>query len=329
MLTLMQQQLEQRLTPSQVAGGDSCRVFHGRGKCFLPIDWCNVDFFVGLVIITIYAPSQSHKDAADGERAVDVHENILADIVDLVTSQVDKVNASVGLEQQISTVLMQRRDQSGAPVSTVRGDLPEVAYAQRGPLRFLLSFGQQNVGYFLDIEPVRRWLEDNVNGAKVLNLFSYTCVFSVVAKAAGADSVVNIDLSRKSLEKGRENHRVNDIDDYSVRYLAHDILKSWGKLKKMGPYGVVIIDPPSFQKGSFVATKDYRKVLNKMPDLVASGGAFVACLNAPELYLDDFKTLIDDSCPGFIHVESLTNQHDFPESDAGRNLKMLVYRRVN
>ncbi len=55
----------------------------------------------------------------------------------------------------------------------------------------------------------------------VLNLFAYTCGF-VAAIAGGARQCMNVDMSRGSLNKGRDN-RLNEHDMRSVnswlRYL--------------------------------------------------------------------------------------------------------------
>ncbi len=105
----------------------------------------------------------------------------------------------------------------------------------------------------------RQFVYENAKDKKVLNLFSYTCSFSVCASKGEAKEIVNIDMAKNALNTGRLNHQKNNLDTKNVKFLPHNILKSWGKIKKSGPYDIIIIDPPSFQKGSFAATKDYEK----------------------------------------------------------------------
>jgi 23S rRNA (cytosine1962-C5)-methyltransferase len=162
----------------------------------------------------------------------------------------------------------------------------------------------------------------------VLNLFAYTCTFSVVALAAGASHVVNVDLSSRSLAVGRENHRINNQALSNVNFLALDILKSWGKLKKMGPYDIVIVDPPSFQKGSFIATKDYQKVIRRLPELLTVGGQVLAALNAPELGMNYLKALFNEYAPELQVASTLGPSSDFPEAHVGQHLKLLTFRRT-
>ena len=87
----------------------------------------------------------------------------------------------------------------------------------------------------------------------VLNLFAYTCAFSVVALQAGARLVVNVDMGQGTMATGQQNHQINGITA-GASFLVHDIFKAWGKINRSGPYGLVIVDPPSYQKGSFIAT---------------------------------------------------------------------------
>ena len=161
----------------------------------------------------------------------------------------------------------------------------------------------QNHGLFLDMAEGREWVRAFVRnyGAdqprlKVLNLFAYTCAFSVVALQAGAKQVVNVDMSHGAMAIGQQNHPINGITT-GATFLMHDIFKTWGKITRSGPYGLVIVDPPSYQKGSFIATKDYAKLMRRLPELLAPGGYALLCLNAPELGLDFLQDQMQELGP--------------------------------
>lgn len=297
----------QRL-PSQ---SDSYRIFHGRGKCFPLFDWLNIDAFGSLILITVFKlPAGLTEDALQAG---------LCSVMELMRRA----------DPALTSVLIQRRDLPSISLQALYGEIPPLWYAKRKGARFVLSFSQQNVGYFLDIEPLRVWLENNAANRSILNLFSYTCAFSVVAMLGGASSVINMDMSKKSLDRGRENHLLNGISVEKVKFFAHDILKSWGKIKKYGAYDIVIIDPPSFQKGSFIATADYAKILTKMDTLIAEQGVFVACLNAPEIAENEFKQWMAEHCTNFRLQESLARNEDCPDCESGKGLKMLVYKKYS
>ena len=82
----------------------------------------------------------------------------------------------------------------------------------------------------------RQWVQERSQGKRVLNLFAYTCGFSVAAKAGGANQVVNVDMAKGALSRGRDNHRLNEHDMSDVTFMGYDIFRSWGKITKYGPY---------------------------------------------------------------------------------------------
>jgi 23S rRNA (cytosine1962-C5)-methyltransferase len=294
------QQLQQK--NQQAEKIDSYRVFHGRGQCFPGLEFICIDFFHPILLITCYsAPPEGWLEELM-RRAGDY------------------------LSPGITGVLLQRRYQQGAPTEILWGQLPDELYAQRGDLRFHLPIAQQqNTGFFLDMEPGRRWLEQQAAGKRVLNLFAYTCAFSVVAVASGAAQVVNVDMSSRALQLGRFNHQLNRLEATASVFLAENILKSWGRIKRRGPYDLVIIDPPSYQPGSFIAAKDYARVVRRLPELMPDGGLVLACLNAPELRLEFLTTVFAEQCPNCQLLQRLEPHADFPDINPDQQLKLLVF----
>jgi 23S rRNA (cytosine1962-C5)-methyltransferase len=186
----------------------------------------------------------------------------------------------------------------------------------------------QNHGLFLDMAEGRRWVREHVAarpGLKVLNLFAYTCAFSVVARQAGAGHVLNVDMSHGAIAIGQQNHQLNGLAT-GASFMAHDIFKSWGKITRGGPYDLIILDPPSYQKGSFVASKDYARLMRRLPDLLAPGGHALLCLNAPELGLAFLQDQMRELAPQLAFVQRVPNPALFADVSAERALKVLVYR---
>ena len=163
-------------------------------------------------------------------------------------------------------------------------------------------------------------------GARVLNLFAYTCAFSVAALQGGAAHVVNIDMARGAIATGQQNHQLNGLHG-GAAFLAHDIFHSWGKITRAGPYELVIVDPPSYQKGSFVATKDYARLLRRLPDLLSDGGHALLCLNAPELSMGFLRGLVDEHAPALRFMERVPNPAVFAAVDDDRALKVAVFMK--
>ncbi len=116
---------------------------------------------------------------------------------------------------------MQHRYQEGAPAEVVIGDLNSSPVVVENGIRYQLDVGRnQNFGLFLDMRYGRDWVKERSKDKKVLNLFSYTCGFSLAAIAGGAKQVVNLDMAKASLNKGRQNHRLNEHDTSKVSFFS-------------------------------------------------------------------------------------------------------------
>jgi len=159
-----------------------------------------------------------------------------------------------------------------------------------------------------------------------LNLFSYTCAFSVAAIAGGAKQVVNVDISKAPLSKGRDNHRLNKQDTSKVKFEGVDIFKSYGRLKKYGPYELLICDPPSFQKGSVDIERDYSKIIRRIPQLMKENGDLMLCLNSPDLDENFLKSEVERECPDCQFIGKLPSPEVFKEAHQGKGLKVLLFK---
>ncbi|HEY0892754.1 MAG TPA: class I SAM-dependent methyltransferase [Cellvibrio sp.] len=282
---------------------DSYRVFHGRGRTFPGLEFVTVDFFQPVILMTLFVEPPTQW-------------------LDELIAQIHPLFASSN-----SVLVVQHRYMPNAPSEIIWSELPDLIYARRGNSLFNLHLAQQqNSGFFLDMESGRQWIEQHAAGKRVLNLFAYTCAFSVVAIAAGAEKVVNVDMSSAALNLGRTNHQLNNLAKSKSEFVAENILKSWSRVKKPGPYDLVIIDPPSYQKGSFIAEKDYAKVIRRLPELMPAGGLVLACLNAPELSEGFLRQQFVEQCPQAEFVERVKPHADFPDIDPEQQLKLLVYR---
>jgi 23S rRNA (cytosine1962-C5)-methyltransferase len=184
-----------------------------------------------------------------------------------------------------------------APEKPARGAPVESLEALENGLRFLIRPAQGlSVGLYLDMRETRAWLLGQAKGLTVLNLFSYTCAFGVVATAGGATRVLNIDTSRRVLDWGEENARLNGqpVDRYD--YVAGDVFDWLGRLAKKGQgFDIVISDPPSFsttRTTRFSAAHDYPLLAEAAARLVAPGGRLVACCNLSTLPPRRFEAMV-------------------------------------
>ena len=182
--------------------GETRLLFHGRGHCFIGYEDLTIDSFGPVVLIVLYRPRPS--DWLNG-------------LVHLLRIELDGIGA----------ILVQERFLSPPPTRLLWGELPETVEALEDGLRFRLRLGQgQNIGYFPDMAVGRQLVRSCAAGKRVLNLFAYTCGFSLAALSGGAQQVVNLDMNKGALELGRLNHQINGFDLRRVGFLPMELFRS-------------------------------------------------------------------------------------------------------
>lgn len=285
------------------------RLFHGRGRRFEGLEQLTCDWIQGQLIVAIFKQVD--------ELFIETLKQGLAALSE----------SDLWQQKQGKSIVVQHRYAEGAPSEVVLGELDSQPVVHESGLKYQLNIGRnQNFGLFLDMRYGRDWVKENSKHKNVLNLFAYTCGFSVAAIAGGADQVVNVDMSKGSLAKGRENHKLNEHNINQVKFLGYDIFRSWGKIKKMGRYDLIVIDPPSFQKGSFALTKDYKRILRKLPELLADGGEVIACVNSPQVTSQFLIDGMKEEAPELSFIERLDNPPEFEDTDPEASLKVLRFR---
>jgi 23S rRNA (cytosine1962-C5)-methyltransferase len=214
--------------------------------------------------------------------------------------------------QRLERRLRGRTVQDLAP-QCLQGPAPDGPQVVReNGVKFLIRLDAgYSVGLFLDQRDNRRRLLTNhvaahfpvraggLKGAAVLNTFAYTCGFSVVATLAGARTA-NVDLSRRSLDWGRENLALNGLDPTGQEFLQGDVFEWLRRLgRKTRRFDLVILDPPTFsrskERGVFRAEKDYDALVSCALPLVAEGGVLLASTNAAELRPEAFVARVREA----------------------------------
>jgi 23S rRNA (cytosine1962-C5)-methyltransferase len=282
---------------------ESRRLLHGRGHCFPGYEDLLIDWFSPVVLVSLYQPRP---------------DEWLQQLLAALQSEVPEMNA----------VLLQERYLPHGPVRVLSGQLPAELFACEAGLRYQLRLGEaQNIGFFPDMAVGRRLVRKLAAGRNVLNLFAYTCSFSVTGLAAGAEHVTNLDMNRGALQLGKRNHELNQLDLRQVSFLPQEFFRSVGKLKRLGPFGLIICDPPAYQGKSFKAERDWPKLLRKMNDLLAPAGDLVACLNGPHLEPDFLLQLTSEICPQLNLLQALQPGDDFPEAEQKRGGWLFHFRQ--
>ncbi|MDO9417722.1 class I SAM-dependent rRNA methyltransferase [Pararhizobium sp.] len=115
----------------------------------------------------------------------------------------------------------------------------------------LTSF--RHVGVFPEQLAHWSWVVEQQRAAgrplKVLNLFGYTGVASLIAARAGAE-VTHVDASKRAIAWARENQTLGKNDHLPIRWICDDAMKFIQREERRGSrYDIILTDPPKFGRG--------------------------------------------------------------------------------
>ena len=121
-------------------------------------------------------------------------------------------------------------------------------------VRFLGRFTSfRHLGFFPEQAANWTWIDEQVRAAgrpiRLLNLFGYTGVLSLVAAAAGAQ-VTHVDASKRAIGWARENAELAGLADRPVRWICEDARRYVQREARRGSrYDGIILDPPKYGRG--------------------------------------------------------------------------------
>jgi len=187
--------------------------------------------------------------------------------------------------------LPEKNEDRAAPV-LIEGDAsaPIETVVEENGMRFSLDFAAgYSAGLFID-QRANRALVRKRGFKRLLNTFAYTCSFSVAAALSGAQTV-SVDLSRKSLDRGEENFKLNGLDPSPAgghRFYADDVMDSLPRLARKGEvFDAIILDPPTFSRGNkgrkFQVERDFEELLLAALEVAAPNANILLSTNCTRL----------------------------------------------
>jgi 23S rRNA (cytosine1962-C5)-methyltransferase len=167
-----------------------------------------------------------------------------------------------------------------APSRALEGLAPDVRVAkgagariqvEENGARYLADLAEgQKTGWYYDQRDNRAFIASLAKGKSVLDAYSYTGGFGILAARAGAQEVVCLDSSAPALALAEESARANDVKIQAVRA---DVFEELERLAAAGErFDIVLADPPPFvksRKDLEAGARAYRK-LARMAALVTA-----------------------------------------------------------
>lgn len=176
----------------------------------------------------------------------------------LVTELLDQLVHPQGILERSDKEF--REEEGLEPVTRpLHGTVPPHILIEEDDLRFVVDpHHGLKTGFYLDQREARRRLRGLVSSdQRVLDAFSYTGAFGVVAASCGA-RVVCLEGQERFVELAKENARLNGVSD-RMEFVAGDAfywLEAVGRRSRR--FDCVLLDPPSLAKRKAEAPKGRR-----------------------------------------------------------------------
>ncbi|GGD51975.1 class I SAM-dependent rRNA methyltransferase [Lacimicrobium alkaliphilum] len=196
-------------------------------------------------------------------------------------------------------------------VQTLYGTVPEQICIEENGIKVLLDPLQgHKTGFYLDQRDNRAKAASYAKGKNVLNCFSYTGTFASYALAAGAEKVINMDVSDDALQMARRNLEINDLDLSKAEFIKADVFQALRDYASQGQkFDQIILDPPKFvdnKAGLNRACRGYKDINMYAMQLLKEGGI-----------------LCTFSCSGLMPAELFHKIVADAALDAGRDVQFL------
>ncbi len=282
------------------------RVLHGRGRAYPGWEALNIEWYPPFLLVQNFGDT-------------------------LESALVQQLHALFEAHSEIAAVLVQQREWPDFTTHILcsRCDdlsLPWSGWVALAPeIEAAITLGKnRNTGAFLDMRAGWQWMQGHAQDKKVLNLFSYTGIFSLFALQGGAQRVDNMDMAANVLKIAQRNHQHNGVHDGKAAFYKRDILKSGRWFESRRDYDLIILDPPPYQKKAFHGWKDYQKLLQLVRGSLAPKGQLFCCLNNPQLSLAEFITDLQSTFPDAADICAIPTAEEIREADAEKGLKTVV-----
>lgn len=208
-----------------------------------------------------------------------------------------RLNAALGvimelLEVRSSAVYFkQRKRQRAGNQYEKLAERGKQHIVSEGDNRFLVNFSDYlDTGLFLDHRPVRRYLQQQAEGRRFLNLFAYTGSATVCVARGGARSSVTVDLSKTYIDWAQRNLLLNELAGPEHEYVQADVLQ-WLRDNQRQQFDLIFIDPPSFSRSKRMQStldiqRDHVHLLHASMNILSPGGELIFSTNLRKFKLD-------------------------------------------
>ena len=209
--------------------------------------------------------------------------------------QIDNIVAALEARLKPKTIILRNDAPSRALegldsyVRAAKGEGARIALEENG-CRYYADLAQgQKTGWYYDQRDNRAFIAKLAKGKSVLDAYSYTGGFGLLAAKAGASEVVCLDSSAPALALAEESARANKL---TIQAVKADVFEELERLiAAEEKFDIVVADPPPFVKSKKdlePGAKAYRKLAKLAAQVTAPGGILLIASCSHNIPLERF-----------------------------------------
>lgn len=207
---------------------------------------------------------------------------------------IDAVKALLNLSED-KIILKKRQRQSGTnQYQKIAAKNERLTVLENGYPVYVNLWDYLDTGLFIDHRPMRYYFLKNAKQKKLLNLFCYTGVVSLMAALGGAQTV-SVDMSGKYLNWAKDNFALNNLPVENHRFIEQDALKFLAQAQEWPDYkhsfDLIFLDPPTFSNSKemdtdFEVERDQKQIILNALKFLKPQGVLYFSTNKRKFKLD-------------------------------------------
>jgi 23S rRNA (cytosine1962-C5)-methyltransferase len=214
---------------------------------------------------------------------------------DLVVEKLKKYASPLGIYEK-SDAPTRLKEGLKESCGWLLGNGPEIIYFEQEGLLLAADLKGQKTGAFLDQLHNSRLCSAFAKDRVCLDVFSYTGNFALHLLKAGAQFVVLIDYSERSLSIAEQLLRLNGFSNYRIiQANAFDWLKENSRFER---FDLVVLDPPSFAKTSTSkdsALRGHKEINLRGMKILKKPGILATASCTQVISEQEFESLLNDA----------------------------------
>jgi|GEM_PF-3668114 len=151
-------------------------------------------------------------------------------------------------------------------------------------------------GFFIDNRNIRKYIADNAENKKILNLCSFTCTIGAIAKNKNAQKIINLDKEEKYLDLGKKIYDKNNLQYDKSEFLQQD-LNTFINEDSEEKFDIIILDLAEYAPipcNFYNVSTHYKEINQKALKFLEEDGILITSCCSHGFSRNRFNKIIDE-----------------------------------